>query len=215
MTTPEHTLVGIHLAFATGMHERYGWPLIAFVGIAANLPDWDGLPMLVDMQSFESGHRVWGHNVFAILLTSLLFAWSQAQFCWIDRIGNGVLRRFPASDTADTIAPPSANRPPIVLGTLAAVAILAQLSHLPCDMVVSGGRGLSDWAIRPFWPLVRDGYVLPLIPWGDIGPTVILMAGIIGVAKFPSRMRTVSKLSLIALVAYLLARGWSRGVIGA
>ena len=84
MTTPEHTLVGIHTAIAIGAHRRFGWMVIVLAGIASNLPDWDGLPMLVDMARFESGHRVWGHNFFWIILSSLIVAWSQVRYHWVE-----------------------------------------------------------------------------------------------------------------------------------
>ncbi len=77
MTTPEHTLVGIHIAFAIGLHRIVGWRGVAMAGIASNIPDWDGLPMLFDMQRFEGGHRVWGHAVISILFSSLLAGYLQ------------------------------------------------------------------------------------------------------------------------------------------
>jgi hypothetical protein len=73
-------------------------------------------------------------------------------------------------------------------------------------MVVSGGQGMSNWPVKPFWPIWQVGYVYPLIPWGDIGPTVVMMAGIIGIAKF-GRDQLVATLTLILLVAYMCFRG--------
>ncbi|WP_254513196.1 metal-dependent hydrolase [Anatilimnocola floriformis] len=205
MTTPEHTLVGIHLALAAGCHRYWGWPAVAMAGIASNVPDWDGLPMLIDMQRFEAGHRVWGHNLLAILFAALVLGWSQAQFRWIERIGDRVRRYFsPASEA-------QASRP--LLSTLLVftlIAFVAQLVHLPCDMVVSGGEGLTDWLVRPFWPFSKAGYVFPLIPWGDVGPTVILMAGAIVLAKRPANTSLIALLTLFVLVAYLVVRGYWR-----
>jgi hypothetical protein len=87
------------------------------------------------------------------------------------------------------------------------VAMIAQLVHLPCDMVVSGGSGLSDWALKPWWPFSSAACVYPLIPWGDVGPTVILMTGIIVIAKLRSHISTTSTLTLVALCTYLIVRG--------
>jgi membrane-bound metal-dependent hydrolase YbcI (DUF457 family) len=206
MTTPEHTLVGIHLALAAGFH-RY-WPAVALAGIASNMPDWDGLPMLVDMQRFEAGHRVWGHNLLAIVLSSLVLGWSEARYHWIERVGKRVRRYFSKTESRLDVSL-SFSR---ALLAFIPVALVAQLVHLPCDMVVSGGEGLSDWLVRPFWPFSNAGFVFPLIPWGDVGPTVILMAGAIVIAKWPTRVSAIATVTLLVLCLYLLARGWSRGM---
>jgi len=58
MTTPEHTLVGIHLALASGRDRAWGWRAVALAGLMSNAPDWDGLTLLVDMGWFDRGHRV-------------------------------------------------------------------------------------------------------------------------------------------------------------
>ena len=92
------------------------------------------------------------------------------------------------------------------------IALIVQLVHLPCDMVVSGGRGLTDWPVAPLWPVSRTGYVLPLVPWGDVGPTVILMAGVIQMARVRGRYQSIALVTLAVLVLYLAGRGWMRGV---
>ncbi len=207
MTTPEHTLVGIHAAIAVGAHRRFGWMVIVLAGIASNLPDWDGLPMLVDMARFESGHRVWGHNFFWIILSSLIVAWSQVRYHWIESVCMRSNRFLPNEfrfEKSTVIVP---------LFVLVLVCFSAQAIHLPCDMVVSGGNGLSDWHIKPLWPVYNVGYVFPLIPWGDFGPTVILMTGAILLAKVPTRLSLVSAATLICLCAYLSIRGWMRGML--
>ncbi|QDU54761.1 metal-dependent hydrolase [Aeoliella mucimassa] len=212
MTTPEHTLVGVHTALATGLHRRFGWQVVVLAAVASNLPDWDGLPMLIDMARFESGHRVWGHNLLAITLSSVLVATLQWRFHLIDRLAHKLRRWKPAdfslAETSDMV------RGPAPWSVLLVVCLVAQLLHLPCDMVVSGGKGLSDWQVQPFWPWSDTGYALPLVPWGDVGPTVILMLGVIAVAKLPRRATMVSAATLVVLIAYLLLRGWSRGVVG-
>lgn len=181
--------------------------MVVMAELASNLPDWDGLPMLVDMQRFEWGHRVWGHNVFTILLTASLIAWLQHRYRWIEIAGQRARRLLPADVS---LAIPSERVPPMVYFL---VALAAQLVHLPCDMVVSGGNGLTDWLVRPLWPMLDTGWALPLIPWGDVGPTVILMAGALGVAKARQRASSVSIVTLVGLVTYLMVRGWMRGVL--
>jgi len=210
MTTPEHTLVGIHVAFVFGVHRFLGWTAVAMAGLASNVPDWDGLPMLFDMQRFEAGHRVWGHNVLAIILSSLILGWTQIRYSWIEKIGVLLAKRV---SVLENDAPTSETRQYRSILTFTAIAMLAQALHLPCDMVVSGGKGLSDWPVQPFWPFSHAGFVYPMIPWGDVGPTVILMTGIIITAKRPAYISIVSFVTLIAICAYLVTRAWVGAVL--
>lgn len=183
MTSPEHTMVGILGAMALGLHTRFDWPVIAFAAVVSNVPDLDGLPLLYDMDLFESGHRVWCHNLLVIVATSALLGWTQFRFSWIQKIAAQLAKYLPSD--VNLIPPSRPAQPantPIPMTYWMLVGIGFQCLHLCCDMVVSGGRGLSDWQVKPFWPFLQTEYVYPLIPWGDIGPTVIMMAGIIGIA---------------------------------
>ena len=202
MTSPEHTMVGILGAMALGLHKRFGWRIVAFAAVISNVPDMDGLPMLFDMERFESGHRVWGHNFLLIVATSICLGWTQARFKWIQKIVAYAIDFLPSEVNRSQ---PSRHLPIPIL-VLIFVGIGFQTLHLVCDMVVSGGQGLSNWPVKPFWPIWQVGYVYPLIPWGDIGPTVVMMAGIIGIAKF-GRDQLVATLTLILLVAYMCFRG--------
>lgn len=94
MTTPEHTLVGIHLAIAAGCHRWAGWPLVGLAAVASNMPDLDGLPMLIDIQRFEQLHRVLFHNFLAIALTSIVLACSEAYWGWISRLTGWLMMKF-------------------------------------------------------------------------------------------------------------------------
>lgn len=213
MTTPEHTLVGIHFAFAMGLQRFVGWRGVAMAGVASNIPDWDGIPMLFDMQRFEIGHRVWGHGILSIILSSLLIGFIQIRLDWLGYVANRF--RSTLTETAIAAAPQNADWLDGVIGGLvfALIGICAQLLHLPCDMVVSGGNGLSDWAIQPWWPFSSAAFVYPMIPWGDIGPTIILMAGIIAIAKRNSHLSQTSWLTIITLCGYLIVRGLIRGTL--
>lgn len=207
MTSPEHTLVGILGAFSLGLHHRLGWTAVAFAALVSNIPDLDGLPMLVDMERFEAGHRVWGHNLFAIAITTLIVALTQFRSRWIERVAMRSARFLPS----DVRVADEPDRRRISLKTWITIGLLFQCVHLVCDITVSGGNGLSDWHVKPFWPFSESGYVFPLIPWGDIGPTVIMMLGIIGIAKMGNAKR-VSTVALGTLCVYMLARGYARGV---
>ena len=214
MTTPEHTLVGIHLAIAAGSHRWSGWPLVGLAALASNVPDLDGLPMLIDMQRFEQLHRVLFHNFLAIVLTSAMLACSEAYWGWINRLTRLLILKFATPESANG-APATVvgGQSPWILTLFFSTAFVAQTAHLPCDMVVSGGSGLSDWHVLPFWPFSDRGFVFALVPWGDIGPTLILMAGTIWMAKRRSGLSRIALITLSTLIVYLLVRGWMRGAI--
>lgn len=207
MTTLEHTLVGIHVAFATGLHRLIGWRGVAIAGAASNIPDWDGIPMLIDMQRFESGHRVWGHSLLSIVVTSILLGFSQMRWDWMGWIADRFRRQMPETDTMNLSQHSDEFMGMIGGCVFALIAMCAQCLHLPCDMVVSGGKGLSDWPIQPLWPFSRNAYVYPLIPWGDVGPTIIMMLGVIVSAKRSGHLIQTSAITLAILCGYLVARG--------
>lgn len=194
-------MVGILGAMALGLHKRFGWSVVAFAAVASNVPDWDGLPMLFDMGRFESGHRVWGHNLVLIVATSVVLGWTQTRFEWIQRLGVYAVKFLP-NEVKFSQQPPKLLAP---MPVLILVGIGFQSVHLVCDMVVSGGQGLSDWLVKPFWPFGNTGFVYPLIRWGDVGPTVIMMAGLIWVAKF-GRAQFVAVLTFVGLISYLFCR---------
>lgn len=205
--------MGIHFAFATGIHRFVGWRGVAMAGVASNLPDWDGLPMLFDMQRFESGHRVWGHGLLSIFVGALLIAFAQIRWDWIGCAANKLRSLASEAHSVPFTQSPEWQHGVIGVVAFASIALYAQILHLPCDMVVSGGNGLSDWAIQPWWPFSNAAYVYPLIPWGDVGPTVILMVGVIILAKRNSHVSQTSWLTIVALCGYFIVRGWTRGTL--
>ena len=192
-----------------GLNHRFGWTVIVFAGIVSMIPDFDGLPMLIDMSSFESGHRVWGHNFLAILASSAVLAYLQFRFRFIESVAGRIGRFAPQDVTIPTLdATQHVGFLPLFI-----VAFAFQSLHLVCDMVVSGGRGLSDWKVEPFWPFADVGFVLPLVPWGDVGPTLIMMCATILMARVPSRSNVIAGSGLVTLAVYMLLRGVQRGTI--
>lgn len=64
----DHALVGATLAVAAGMQRRYGWPAVMLAALAGMFPDWDATPKHFYPEAYVAGHRVWGHNLFAVTL---------------------------------------------------------------------------------------------------------------------------------------------------
>ena len=85
MTTYEHVMLGVNGALATGLHHRYHWKIVALAGIAAALPDWDGLTWFISNEAFGQGHRVWGHNILACLMIGVLFGLLDYRFDLVTR----------------------------------------------------------------------------------------------------------------------------------
>ena len=87
------------------------------------------------------------------------------------------------------------------------VAILAALSQLPADLVISGTATLPDWELRPLWPFSDWSCVFPILRWGDPTPTIIFVAGMFAMPRWPHRLQLVALTTLTALAAYFFARG--------
>jgi len=60
--------------------------------------------------------------------------------------------------------------------------------------------------VKPWWPFLKTGYVYPMIPWGDPGVSIVVMAGLILLARDMSHCRKISAGTLLMLVVYLTAR---------
>ena len=207
MTSPEHTGVGILGALSLGLHQRLGWAAVVFAGVVSNIPDLDGLPMLIDIVRFESGHRVWGHNFLAIVITSAPIAYIQSRYCIIEIVASRLRMMAPK----DVAIPSIEQAKPIRFLTLVCIAFLFQAIHLVCDMAVSGGKGLSDWHVLPFWPFSSKGYVLSLVEWGNPMPTWIMMATLVVVAKRRDFTRLIATVGLMLLCTYMLISGYQLG----
>ena len=63
MTVYEHAMLAVDGALALGLHRRHGWRIVALAGLAAVLPDFDGLTILLGPRLYAEGHRLWGHNL--------------------------------------------------------------------------------------------------------------------------------------------------------
>ncbi|EMI21591.1 hypothetical protein RMSM_01478, partial [Rhodopirellula maiorica SM1] len=103
MTTFEHALLGINGVLAAGLHRDHGWKIVALAGVAAIAPDWDGVPMLIDMSRFEGGHRVWGHNLMACCVLGLLLGTADYRWDLAGRAAARITRYGPLKELATSI----------------------------------------------------------------------------------------------------------------
>ncbi|TWU50856.1 hypothetical protein Poly51_41490 [Rubripirellula tenax] len=202
MTTFEHALLGMNGLLATGLHRRFGWKLAVLAAVAAIAPDWDGVPMLFDMSRFEVGHRVWGHNLLTCCFLGLGLASIDYRFDLIGRAAKSMTRWRPLRELAPSVdVRHSFSRPTWLVWVL--VATVAALSQIPADAVVSGAEGLSDWALKPLWPFSNFTWIYPMIPWGNVGVTIIFAITMIAQVKQPAHVQSIAITALVSVVAYL------------
>ncbi len=87
------------------------------------------------------------------------------------------------------------------------VGVVAAYSHLLMDIVFSAGRGQPIWGVPLCWPFSDTAYAYPLVRWGDVGATLIFAASMFAMLRWPTRSQTIAAASLLAVAAYMAARG--------
>jgi membrane-bound metal-dependent hydrolase YbcI (DUF457 family) len=210
MTVYEHFMLGGSLALASGLEPRYGWRIIGMAAIASALPDWDGLSILFGSAAYVRAHRVWGHNLLVATatggITGLLgFAYQRYQA----RTPAATAPGMPAAPV-DELAP---RRPPFLHAALfvwMATGALASLSHLAVDCVYSWHPGMQPWALPLFWPFSDKSWVFPIVPYGDLGATLIFIGEMFAIYRWPGRARGLASIALVLVALYVGVR-WLAG----
>lgn len=204
MTTFEHAMLGVNGALASGLQHRYGWRVAALAGVAAITPDWDGLTIVGGMQLFDHAHRVWGHSFPSCLVLALLLVALDFRYDCMGWARRKLDRLLGSKDKViDPRPAPSALR----FGIWFVVALLAMSSHLAADVVYSGAEGLSDWELKLLWPLSQQGFVYPLVKWGDAGVTIIFVAGMFAMLRWRRRLQMIATTTLASALIYVIVRG--------
>jgi hypothetical protein len=209
MTSFEHAMIGINGALAVGLHRRHEWKIVAFSGVVAISPDWDGATIMAGMTTFNQAHRVWGHNFFVVVLVSVCLAALDYRFDLVTRVARATMRIIKRDPQQFTLRDAAQRRPTgwfVWLG----VGVFAALSHLPADLVFSGGYGLPDWELKLLWPISHEGFVYPMIPWGDVGVTIVFAAGMFAMVRWPAKIQGLACSALLLMVAYVVIRGMTR-----
>ena len=207
MTTLEHAMVGANLVLAGGLDRRFGWQLVAVAGVCAALPDWDGFTILWSVSLFDVAHRSWGHGLLPCLIVAAVFALLDYRFDFMTRLAQCFSRWIKTTIPAKQL---ERRRTFTLSGAVVwmTVAAVAALSHLLADMVVSGTATLSDWDVKLLWPFSDRGFVYPLVPWGDIGNMLILIAGMFAMLRWKNRIQSIAALTLLGVVGYTLMHGF-------
>ena len=84
--------------------------------------------------------------------------------------------------------------------------VVAANSHLLADFFYSGGRE-SSWPLPLLWPFSSQRWALPLVPWGDLGATLIFVVEMFVLYRRSRRARVIALLTLALVVAYVALRG--------
>ncbi len=187
----DHAMLGATIGLATGAAQRYGWPMLVLAALAGMFPDWDALPKHVSPRAYEAGHRVWGHNLFAVTLAGAA----------LGSLGYLIHRSRPHRVVSRPAGEPGGMGPWLVLG----VAVV--WSHPLLDLLYCGWERDADWPVRLLWPLVPGGFGRPWIPWTDWGATCVLLAGLLVCSLARQHRQRYAVASLTFLALYIGVRG--------
>ena len=89
-----------------------------------------------------------------------------------------------------------------------AVGLIASYSHLLADLVYSIGRDLPVWGVPLAWPWSSTAWAWPCVPWGDVGATIIFVAGMFAMLRWRAWARSIAAGTLGLVIGYILVRGW-------
>jgi hypothetical protein len=206
MTSFEHALVGVDAALAAGLDRRFSWPIVAFAAVASVLPDWDGLTLFLGASMFADAHRVWGHNLLVAGLLGAVTAVLVYQGDVLPRIHRRLARRWPMLST-DTLTETTPKHSTGQLLAWIATGVIAAYVHLLADLVFSANSQLPVWGLPLLWPWNHTAWAYPLVPWGDIGTSVVLAAGMFAMVRYPKRRSIIAIGALAAVVLYIAVRG--------
>ncbi|HIQ21048.1 MAG TPA: metal-dependent hydrolase [Planctomycetes bacterium] len=200
VTVFEHAMLGVTATTAAGLDRRYGWPVVAAAGVVSLLPDWDGLALVFGAAAFDKAHRVWGHSLLTAGLLGAAFMVAAARWRLAQRAVR-LVRPVPREE------PPAGPPAPAELLVWAVLGVVLSWLHLAADLVYSGHDVLPDWGLQLFWPFSDRSLAFPLVPWGDVGTTLIFVVGMFALVRWPRRSQGVGLATLAAVIAYIVIRG--------
>jgi hypothetical protein len=214
VTFYEHAMIGANLALAVGLHERYGWRIVGMAAVAGALPDWDGLSLCFGAEAYARAHRVWGHNLLVASTLGLLVGCLEYRFGWGTRLSCALARRTPAatSELLKLRLEPY-HRSTAGFVVWIAIALAASLSHLLADFFYSGHSTLQTWPLELLWPFSTRGWAYPIVPWGDLGATLIFVGEMFALYLRPRWAQRLAWLTLALVVLYVTLRWWLAGEI--
>jgi membrane-bound metal-dependent hydrolase YbcI (DUF457 family) len=200
-------MVGINLALASGLHRRYGWPIVSVAAFTSALPDWDGLSILFGGEAYARAHRVWGHNLLVAAGSGAavaMLAYGLDLRGYFTKIADRFRRGAPASDKLTRARPPAFCFVDLVIWL--SVGIISSLSHLAVDLFYSFHAQLTPWPLPLLWPFSDRTWVFPAVAYGDLGATAIFIIEMFCLVRWPARAQFIAWISLSLVAAYIVIR---------
>lgn len=185
----DHGLWGATLAVGAGAPRRLGAGSVFLAALIAMTPDWDALTKHISAQRYQEVHRVWGHNVFVVLILGAALG---ALGWWIQQ-----------STQRSAVSAPRARSD---LAIWLALGALIMLSHALMDVLYCGGFGSPTWPVQLFWPVTSAGLAYPCVPWVDWLTTLILAVGLLGCLLARRHARMIACASLVLLAGHVICR---------
>jgi membrane-bound metal-dependent hydrolase YbcI (DUF457 family) len=199
-------MLGGSLALASGLHRHYGWGIVALAGVAAALPDLDGLSIAFGSRAYADAHRVWGHNFVVAGGMGAAAGVCEHKFGVLEGLCRSVTLQKNPQTSSDRPAGTAAGTGTASLAIYAVTGILAAFSHLASDLVYSYGNGGRPWPLPLLWPFSRRSWAIPIVQWGDLGATLLFVAEMFALYRWPSRATGIAWLTLTLVAAYVGAR---------
>jgi hypothetical protein len=207
VTVFEHIMLGASTALAAGLQPRYGWRIVAMAGAAGALPDWDGLSLLAGSEAYARVHRVWGHNLLTAGVGGLAVAFAEYRFAFLTRLARAVSGQIPGLKLpAGTLTMTKFHYSFGSMVVWLAAGLMAGYSHLLADFFYSGHPSMRTWGLPLLWPFSEETWARPTVAWGDLGATLIFIASMFALYRWPRRGQPIGWLTLTAVSAYVGAR---------
>lgn len=198
----DHAMLGLSLPLALGLHRRHGWRIAGMAAFASVLPDWDGLSLLLGGQAYAQAHRVWGHNLLVASSLGALTGGLDYRLNVTGRLYRAAATRFPS------LALPKPGKAAEEFSTSSfllwlLLGAVASLSHLAADLFYSWYPNEGVWPLPLLWPFSRRAWAVPVVAWGDLGATVIFVAEMFALYRWPGRAQRIAVCALALVAGYV------------
>lgn len=150
--------------------------------------------------AYASVHRVWGHNLLVATVSGVVCG-AIGYACYLLARMRKYARRW-LSELKLSNEVPAYSVLHLVQWIL--VCVLAACSHLPADVIYSGHPELASWPVPLLWPFSDQGYVWPLVVWGDLTTTLVFAGEMFALYRWPQRAQVIALITLLSVNGYVV-----------
>lgn len=151
------------------------------------------------------GTDIGGHNLLVAGLAAMVISTVAYQWNVLNRIQGWLAKHWKALAVCGQVKTPPHRRSELFLWIV--IGVLAAYSHLLIDAMFSVGKNLPIWGVHLLWPFTGTIWAYPLVPWGNIGVTVIFAMSMFAMLRWPAWIRAIAASSLIAVAGYMAICG--------